>query len=256
MAVIDIKGVRIGEGRPKAIVSLMDETLDALLDKAERAVAAGAEILEWRADFYPDITCTALAIDVCSALVEALPQTPLIFTLRSKGQGGQLELDDEAYAALVRAVAACGAPDLIDIELRLGDEMVRELVQLAQAAGVRAIVSHHDFEATPETEAMTELLVHMASLGADIPKLAVTPLNAQDPLRLMRATAQAREQVDVPLMTMSMGTAGQRTRLSGEVFGSTMTFCALGKPSAPGQVELQTALSTMDAIHRQYEAGL
>lgn len=252
MTVLEIKGVRIGEGRPKTIVSLMDEDEAGLLATAARAVEAGAELLEWRADFFGAAQDSEALVQTCGSLAEALPKTPLIFTLRTKGQGGKLELPEEEYIALCQAVIASGAPDLIDIELALGDDTVRPLVELAHEHGVRTIVSHHDFKGTPESEWMTDCLVHMArDLGADIPKLAVMPGCTQDPRRLMQATYGATEQVGVPLLTMAMGIAGQHTRLSGEVFGSALTFCALGQASAPGQVELAEAIALMDAMHRQ-----
>ena len=71
----------------------------------------------------------------------------------------------------------------------------------------------------------------------------------------MRATHEVGERVEVPLLTMAMGTAGQTTRLTGEVFGSALTFCALGTPSAPGQVELADALLTLEGVHRSIERG-
>lgn len=252
MTVLEIKGVRIGEGRPKTIVSLMGEDEAGLLSTAARAVAAGAELLEWRADFFEAARDAKALVKTCGTLAAALPRTPLIVTLRTKGQGGKLELSEEAYVALLQAVIASGAPDLVDIELGLGDDVVRSLVALAHDHGVRAIVSYHDFKGTPETEWMRDCLVHMArDLGADIPKMAVMPGCTQDPRRLMQATAQAKEQVDAPLLTMAMGVAGQHTRLSGEVFGSALTFCALGQASAPGQVELAEAIALMDAMHQQ-----
>lgn len=251
MALLEIKGVRIGEGRTKAIVPLMDAAVDGLLATAKQAVGEGADCLEWRADFFATPLDREALVAACRTLMEALPETPLIFTLRTKGQGGEIDIPVGEYVDLCEAVIAGGAPDLIDIELGIGDDAVRSLVEGAHDHGVHAIVSHHDFAATPETDWMVECLTHMAELGADIPKLAVMPTSREDPRRLMQATARAHESLDVPLLTMAMGLSGRHTRLSGEVFGSAMTFCALGKASAPGQVELKEALATMDALHRQ-----
>lgn len=251
MAVLEIKSVRIGEGRTKAIVSLMDADVKGLLQTAERAVAAGADCLEWRADFFAQAREGEALAAACRELMDALPSTPLIFTLRSKGQGGQLEFATDEYVELCRAVVEGGRPDLIDIELGIGDDLVRSLVDFAHEHGVHAIVSHHDFAATPETDWMCDCLLHMAELGADIPKLAVMPATREDPRRLMQATSRAHERLEQPLLTMAMGVSGRHTRLSGEVFGSALTFCALGQASAPGQVELAEALATMEALHRQ-----
>ena len=48
---------------------------------------------------------------------------------------------------------------------------------------------------------------------------------------------------------MAMGPAGGATRVLGELFGSSMTFCALGRASAPGQVQIGQARALMQGIH-------
>ena len=247
--VLDVKGVRIGEGRPKAIVSLMASGLDELCAQAARAVDAGADCLEWRADFAADVHDVAAMAATARALGEMLPTTPLIFTLRSKGQGGRCQLAQNDYMELCQAVVASGGIDLLDIELGTGDGSVSSLVGQAHVRGVLAIVAHHDFAATPDDPCMVDCLSHMADLGADIPKLAVMAQNKGDCLRLMEATATAAERLRTPLLTMAMGAEGVLSRLMGECFGSALTFCALGAASAPGQVQLDEALAIMDRLH-------
>ena len=252
MGIYEIKGLCLGEGRPKAIVSLMDTDAQGLAHTYERALHDGADLLEWRADYWPDIHKPDAVAGTCLGLSEeCAPMAPFIFTCRTKGQGGQAEMDLDEYLALLRSVITQGAPDFVDIELWIGDGAVRELVQLAHEHDVVAIVSHHDFAGTPSVDDMQALLWRMIQLGADIPKLAVMAQRSQDAHDLMRASHLVYEQADVPLVTLAMGTAGQNTRLTGEIFGSSMTFCALDRPSAPGQVELKEAIVTMDAVHRQ-----
>ena len=53
MPVLEVGNVRIGEGRPKAIVSIMDTDGRGLMHTYERALYDGADLLEWRADFWP-----------------------------------------------------------------------------------------------------------------------------------------------------------------------------------------------------------
>ena len=78
---------------------------------------------------------------------------------------------------------------------------------------------------------MTDTLVGMLDLGADIAKLAVMPRNRADAARLLLATAQAAAQrPGKALITMSMGRDGAVTRYCGGAFGSAATF-----GSAPGQ---------------------
>lgn len=252
MRVLELKGVRIGEGRPKAIVSLMDTDIDSLVHTYRKAVASGADMVEWRADFWPNVLEPQSVADVCQTLREQCQDVaPYVFTCRTAGQGGTLDIDVDTYIQILTAAITLGTPDVVDIELCCGDDVVRRLTNLAHEHGVAVIVSHHDFSGTPATDEMVQLLVHMAELGADIPKLAVMPGNTQDPRHLMQATDKVRKLVDAPLLTLAMGIGGQHTRLSGEVFGSALTFCALGQPSAPGQVELTEAIALMDAMHRQ-----
>lgn len=243
-----VKGIRFGEGRPKTIVSLMDAEKGALLATARRAAEAGADCLEWRADFARNVRDTSALAAQALELGTAFPHTPLIFTFRSSGQGGQMELPVQEYAELVRAVAATGAVDFVDVELGVGDDLVRELVGVVHEHGARAIVSHHDFAGTPDVAQMTSTLCYMAALGADVPKLAVMATNNVDCLHLMEATARASAELDTPLVTMAMGKAGVLSRLAGESVGSVATFCALDAPSAPGQVSLARVTQLLDLL--------
>ena len=53
-------------------------------------------------------------------------------------------------------------------------------------------------------------------------------------MTLLEATLEMSEQhADRPIITMSMASNGMISRLSGEVFGSCLTFGAAGKASAP-----------------------
>lgn len=259
MRTIDVKGCTIGAGRPKTIVSVMDrggaerrdagDALPHLAEQAQTAVAAGADCIELRADSLQTKTDPVAMAELTCALGATLPHAPLIFTFRGKGQGGLRELSATDYMDLNRAVIDAGGADLVDIEADRGDEVATELVARARSRGVLAIVSHHDFAGTPPIGQMVDQLVHMARLGADIPKLAVMAHSRLDALRLMEASARAAAIVDLPLITMAMGPNGALSRLAGETTGSALTFCAHGGASAPGQVELGLARRCLDDVH-------
>lgn len=249
MTPITIKNVRIGEGRPKTIVPILNATREDAVCAAQRAVAAGADCIEWRADHSRNPHDAAELAAMAHALGNALPTTPLIATLRTKGQGGQLEATGEEYARLVQAIVDAGGPDFVDIEFGVGHDRVRELASTALRRGMRTIVSHHDFAGTPESNWMVAELHRMAELGASIPKLAVMATSPRDAARLMEATSTASSQLETPLLTMAMGQHGAITRLAGESFGSALTFCALETASAPGQVSLEKAVCALNALH-------
>lgn len=260
MRPINVRGTSIGEGIPKTIVSLMGKDGDELVAQAKAAVDAGANCLEWRVDFFGvfdkgealEVAWDEILPEVLRAasnLRRSVPSTPIVFTFRSKAEGGRCELAVEDYRRLCKAAIESREIDLIDLELQKGDALIRGLIGLAHGRGLRAIVSYHDFCMTPETDAMVGLLVRMADLGADIPKLAVMAHSTVDTLRLMQAAATAHERMQKPLLAMAMGRTGVLSRLAGEAFGSCLTFCALGEASAPGQVELGQCAEVLRCLH-------
>ena len=56
-----------------------------------------------------------------------------------------------------------------------------------------------------------------------------------------------------PIITISMGKKGMISRMSGEVFGSCLTFASGIKASAPGQIEAKDLKSSLEIIHKYYK---
>ena len=76
------------------------------------------------------------------------------------------------------------------------------------------------------------------------------PHSKEDVLTLLSATAEASDRLDIPVITMSMGGQGLVSRLSGEVFGSCLTFGALRAASAPGQIDAGKLKRVLEVIHQ------
>lgn len=151
---------------------------------------------------------------------------------------GVLELDEEGYLNLLNTIIVNRLGDAVDIELFHDEDRVKELVAEAHNYNVVVIMSNHDFEKVPAKYVIEFCLKKMAALGADVPKLACMPHNAKDVLTLLSATNEVNEAIDNPLITMAMGDIGKVTRIAGQVFGSSLSFGAVGKTSAPGQLSI------------------
>ena len=218
---VSLRGLTLTAARPRIIVPLFARDPAALCPLAKAASAdPAAELVELRLDPLPaDEFLNALA------LVRGIVDKPLVVTIRTRAEGGELALTPDAYAAHCRALLARGGVDVLDIEWRACGAFRAELRDAAHAAGAAALFSEHHFDATPATDAMADTLTGMADAGADIAKLAVMP----------RCTADARP--DTPLITMSMGPLGAVTRFCGGAFGSCATFGVTSgtSASAPGQ---------------------
>lgn len=101
---------------------------------------------------------------------------------------------------------------------------------------------------------MKQELLRIKASGADIAKLAVMPNTPLDVVRLLQATAEVKEEApDYPLITMAMGGLGAVSRISGQVFGSCMTFASFGKASAPGQLLLGDTSWILNQISESME---
>ena len=250
---IDIKGIKLGEGRPKTIISLMGAKADENIELIKKGIEAGVECFEWRGDFATDVHDPQAMAQQSIEIGKALSNNPYLFTFRSTSQGGHLTIPVEEYVALNKAIIEAEAVDLVDIETWIGDPAVLELVECAKQHNVKTVISYHNFAGTPSVDWMVNLLTHMADLGADIPKIATMANSAQDALKLLAATEEmSRIHSDKPLLTMAMGREGSITRLVGELFGSAITFCSLEEASAPGQVQVMQAIRIMDELHKVY----
>lgn len=235
---VKVKNIEIGTGMPKICVSITGRNLDEILKQAKEIKNSPVDIAEWRVDYYEDASVIDIVIATLQKLSKVLGDCPILFTFRRKAEGGEKEISPEDYKSLNLKVIESGLADLIDIELFVGDELVTEVVEAAHKNDVKAVISNHDFAKTPDKEEMLVRLRKMQELGGDIPKIAVMPQSEKDVITLLSVTEEFhREYADRPFITISMSKMGLVSRLAGGVFGSAMTFGAVGEVSAPGQME-------------------
>jgi 3-dehydroquinate dehydratase-1 len=247
---VTVKNVTLGEGMPKICVPLVSTTLAELEGEAEALKALAPDVVEWRSDYFDSVEDIGAVKTALERIQDILPDLPLIFTFRSAQEGGEKQISTEYYIQLNKAAAESGWVDIIDVELAGAEEDVRGLVKSAHACGVFVILSNHDFQGTPPEEEIVARLCKAQELGGDLPKIAVMPNSPGDVLTLLAATNQMQEQyADRPIITMSMAGEGVISRLSGEIFGSALTFGAAHKPSAPGQVAVAELRKVLELLH-------
>lgn len=246
-----VRNIEIGSGMPKVCVPIVEKTREDILSTAKAICSTEADLVEWRADWYEDVSAFSEVIKTADMLRSILGETPLLFTFRSAREGGEKELSLESYAALLESVAKTGFVDLIDVEVFSGDDAVKNIIQTAHAHGVKVIASNHDFEGTPAREELVARLCKMQDLGADILKIAVMPQTRSDVLTLLSVTEEmSSRHTSRPVITMSMGRTGTLSRLCGEVFGSAVTFASFGKVSAPGQIAIEDLKAGLRLLHK------
>ena len=257
MKTITIRGVELGAGVPKTIVPIVAKTKADILAKADEITRLPADLVEWRADFYEDLFNTARLLDTLKELRGVLKDTPILFTIRTKPEGGEVAPSIEDYSKVNLAVAESGNADLVDVEMFWGNkdwntavfDVSAKLVDKIHKVGCLVVGSRHNFSATPHANEIVTTLRHQQGVGADIPKAAVMPKSKEDVLAVIAASVEFGNVTDRPYLTISMGPLGMMSRVACELSGSCMTFGAAGQVSAPGQIQVGELKDMLTKIH-------
>ena len=149
MIPVKVRNVEIGTGKPKICVSNIGVTKEEILALTKKYTNIPMDVMEWRVDWYEDVTDTAKVIETAKEIRELLGEIPFLFTFRTSKEGGNFQLPDEDYKTLNIAVAQSGYVDIVDVEIFTGDEIVTEMIEKIHAAGAKIIASNHDFDQTP-----------------------------------------------------------------------------------------------------------
>lgn len=189
---------------------------------ANEETDTACDIMELRADLLPE--------ELPISEILALPRPkPILLTVRHADEGGARQMDEPTRIAL--ATSLLPMADALDWEIAKM-EGAREILEKAKAQGILIIASAHDFEKTPDLEAMSALADKAIALGADVVKFAFRVYSIQD---IMVGT-DLLSRYKHPMAIMGMGPLGATSRLIYNQYGSVLTYGYLGNiPTAPGQ---------------------
>jgi len=248
---IDVRGVVIGGKDPRICLPLVAAELEDLLMEAKELVEKSPDILEWRVDAFKMLPDLDACLDALQQLRKEIGDIPLLFTCRSKREGGMQKIAQEKRQALILAAMATGTVDLVDVELDNDDTFLDAVIAGAKKSDVKVILSHHNFTETPAESFICDVLTRAQKRGADIAKIAVMPNCYGDVLTLLNATNTSRiGNIRVPMITISMGDEGGVSRLAGGLFGSDVTFAAGRESSAPGQHAIEKLRKGMALLYK------
>lgn len=254
METVTVKNVKIGEGIPKICVPVVSNTKKEILSDTLCIVNSRADMIEWRADWYNDALNLELIKDVLKDLSFITKHTPLLFTLRTSKEGGNVDIPLESYTEINKGAIASGFIDLIDIEAFADEAVTRKLIECAHAANVKVIGSSHHFDTTPPKREIIDRMRRIQDLGADISKIAVMPRCEADVSVLLDAAATVKKNyARKPIAAISMTKMGVSSRTSGELFGSCLTFGAIKNKSAPGQIDPEELYHILRRVHKSIQ---
>ncbi|MCZ4058490.1 type I 3-dehydroquinate dehydratase [Pantoea sp. LMR881] len=247
---LQVGNLTLGLGQPAIIVSTSGQDEASVLKETQQAAQTSeVNIVELRVDKLDFATDARRVMQLGQAMRRDLKGKPLLLTFRTQGEGGEKAPGDALYSELYQQWLAAGFADMIDIEMHIGEQPMRKLVAAAHQKHIAVVMSWHDFNHTPPNEEMLKRLEWQAAQGADVLKIAVMPKTPEDVNRLTTITWQMRQRSDRLLLTMAMGGQGTISRISGEIYGSNLTFGSLGQASAPGQLAVGVLWQTLKALH-------
>jgi len=214
-------GIELGK-RPIVVGTVTGE-MDFPAGSVDRIDAFEMRIDMFRSQALPDIVRVIKS-------VKANYGKPLIATVRSKDEGGAVQIDDDKRYEIFKNVAPL--VEAADVELSSGD-LLKRVFPIYKGENRLTIASCHNFDHTPPESRLEEIVLSGKSRGADIVKIAVKANCKQDLIDLVLFTARHK---DKNLITISLGEFGTISRIFNPILGSLITYGYINTPTAPGQI--------------------
>ena len=222
----------------KLVVSVMPKSLEEAQGiDAMRYI--DADIIEWRADFLPK----EAILQEAPAIFEKFAGRELLFTLRTRAEGGEIDLSSEDYVQIIKDVAQLYQPEYLDFEYFAHKDVFEQMLDFPNL-----VLSYHNFQETPDN--MMEILSELTSLTPKVVKVSVMAHTAQDVLDLMNFTRGFKTlNPEQEYVTISMGKVGKVSRITSDVTGSSWSFASLDAASAPGQISLSNMVKIREILN-------
>lgn len=225
-------------------VSLMAEGVEGLLDKIERARKTGANLVELRLDYLREWDANIAKLVESAGL-------PVILTVRRREEGGAFPFGEKERVKFIRKCIEA-EPDMVDLELSIGVNLLNELIRECKERGVKVILSYHDFIGTPSWRALRGRVAVMLRLGCDVAKVVPTATSINDNLKVLRLASLHPQRI----VSFCMGKLGVLSRVLCLFFGAPFTYASLDDQLAPGQLNVEIMRKLRGELTQILDGGM
>ncbi|MCJ1422013.1 3-dehydroquinate dehydratase (3-dehydroquinase) [Xylographa parallela] len=222
-------------------------------------VLVGSDAVELRVDLLkdPDSTDNLPGVPFVYqqlALLRRSTNLPVVFTVRTQGQGGKFPDDAHDHAMSLFQLALRMGVEFLDVEVQYPDAYIHTIT--GTKGNTKLIASHHDPKGNLSWSNGSWVPFYNQSLRyGDIVKLVGVAKAPEDNVKLMEFKAWAQSAHDTPIIAINMSVIGQLSRIQNS-FMTPVSHPALPFKAAPGQLsaaEIRQALSLHGVIQpRQY----
>jgi 3-dehydroquinate dehydratase-1 len=212
--------------KARIAVVIAARTADEARRLAQKAHRLGGNLAEIRLDY--------LNKEESYEKITEVDGIPLIATFRSKKRDRQQQKEKRFADNLI--VAAEAGFNYVDIEMETRN--LKSAVNKIHRLGSETIVSHHNFQITPPSPELDNVLRICRTSGAWMPKIVTTVRRLEDNLRLLSFIQRTSKDGD--LVCFGMGKIGIQSRIFSPIYGASFTFASLDdeRPVAPGQISV------------------
>ena len=221
-------------------------------------VSFGSDAVELRVDLLKDPSSTSETpsleyVTSQLSLLRATVPLPVVFTIRTKSQGGAFPDDAHAKALALYKLAIKMACEFIDLEVTFPVTLLHTVLDLKQNSFSKIIASHHDPHGVLSWSKNGSWIptYNKCLQYGDMIKLVGTATTSEDNFALRNFSLWSHKQhPDVPLIALNLGRTGQMSRILNN-FMTPVTHPHLPFPAAPGQLsakEIRTALTLTGSI--------
>jgi pentafunctional AROM polypeptide len=218
-----------------------------------KAVTVGSDVVEVRVDLLEDPANPngAPSVDYVGqqlALIRSQTQLPLLFTVRTKSQGGRFPDDAVSEALELYIIAVRMGLEYIDLEMTMPQHVLEKITSMK--GNSKIVASHHDFPGQLRWNNGSWVPYFNKALShGDVIKLIGQGKTMQDNYDLEKFREWAATH-NVPFIAMNMGEVGKLSRVL-NTFLTPVTHPALPFKAAPGQlsvVEIHQALTLLGRL--------
>ena len=125
---IEIKGVIIGEGKPKVCVPIVESHDEAILNKLKEFNELEVDMIELRIDFYENIHQEDALRNLFLNIAALQIQKPVILTIRTAAEGGEVEIDPKDYFNVYKLAVEANAFDVtVKVPITTSKKMAEKL---------------------------------------------------------------------------------------------------------------------------------
>lgn len=236
--------------KPSFFVSLTVPSVAMSLAVVPRVVV-GSDAVELRVDLLDNLSPESVAGQI--AALRSAAKIPIVFTLRSKEQGGRFTYKHDSELLQLYRVAMRVGVEYIDVEMGLPDETLEAILE-HRPRTTSVIASHHDPHGQLNwNNGSWQSWYNRALQYGDIIKLVGVASKVEDNFDLAAFKRQMFAAHGKPIIAINMGSLGKLSRILNG-FLTPVSHPSLPFKAAPGQLsaaEIRSGLGLIGELEQK-----